>query len=483
MIEPTRIAAAPEGDHKQDTQPSTLDRGSMFVTQDGQSHLITFVLVCCLFCLSGLCNGMIDVLNKHFQNSLNVSKAQSALVQGFWYGGYFLLALPAGMFARRFGYRRGILFGSSVIAIGSVCFVPATRIAGSQMLIFSVFLMALGLVACGFTFIETIANPYATMLGSPNAGVARINLAQSCNAIGYTLGPVLAGSFILSKTPQANTSNASLYIPYLIVAGLVSLMIVAFSIAPVPDLHAQEESRTAPADKFPARPLRSERHFVLAVASQFLYCAAQTGIFSFFINYMKDSRYVLALPLWLATLLPANMKYADAGIWRITEYCASATLSLAFILFAVGRFSGSAILRFAPAHRVLGIYAACNVFLMFLVFLGLGWLSMGTLIASFFFMSIMYPTHFALAIRGLGERTKLASSWMVTAVVGGSIMPMLMGWIADRYSMRVGFLMPLVCFAFIAIYGFNWRRLLDRDLSRPAAGESLTAAIASQETV
>jgi FHS family L-fucose permease-like MFS transporter len=162
------------------------------------------------------------------------------------------------------------------------------------------------------------------------------------------------------------------------------------------------------------------------------------------------------------------MKYANAGVWHITEYCASAALSLAFIFFTLGRFSGSAILRFAPAHRVLGIYALCNVVLMTLVFLGLGWISVLALILSFFFMSIMYPTHFALAIRGMGERTKLASSWMVTAIVGGSVMPILMGWLADHYSMRVGFLMPLVCFAFIAFYGFNWRSFYAHDLE-PAA--------------
>ena len=176
-----------------DPSPETSGRslGGMFRAADGKSVLVTFLLVCCLFCLSGLCNGMIDVLNKHFQNSLHVSKAQSALVQGFWYGGYFLLALPAGLFARRFGYRGGILFGLAVITVGCVCFVPVTKIAGSQMTVFSVFLLALGLVACGFTFIETIANPYATVLGSPEAGVARINLAQSCNAVGWIFGPLL----------------------------------------------------------------------------------------------------------------------------------------------------------------------------------------------------------------------------------------------------------------------------------------------------
>ena len=436
----------------------------MFRTPDGESHLATFLLVCCLFCLSGLCNGMIDVLNKHFQNSLHVSKAQSALVQGCWYAGYCLLALPAGMFARRYGYRGGILFGLSVIALGCVCFVPVTRLAGSQRLLFGAFLLALGLVACGFTFIETIANPYATVLGAPGAGVARINLAQSCNAVGWIFGPLLGGSFILSKTEQVNTSNASLYLPYLIVAGMVIALLAAFALAPVPDLQAAPAARPAAAGQSRARPLSREWHFILAIASQFLYCAAQIGIFSFFINYLKDPHSTPALAPWLANLLPADMKYLRQGAWHITDYCAGAMLSLAFIFFTLGRFSGSAILRFAPAHRVLAIYALCNVALMGLVFLGLGWASVAALVLSFFFMSIMYPTHFALAIRGLGEKTKLASSWMVTAVVGGSVMPILMGWLADHYSMRVGFLMPLVCFACIAAYGFGWPRLFGREM-------------------
>lgn len=443
---------------------------NMFHTPDGASHLATFVLVCCLFCLSGMCNGMIDVLNKHFQNSLHVSKAQSALVQAFWYGGYFLLALPAGLFARRYGYRGGILFGLSVITVGCICFVPVTKIAAGQMVIFSVFLLALGLVACGFTFIETIANPYATVLGSPEAGVARINLAQSCNAVGWIIGPLLGGSFILSKTAQANTSNAGLYQPYLVVAGIVALLIAAFAKAPVPDLQAGGEAGTATNGPSPKRPLFKEWHFVLAIASQFLYCAAQTGIFSFFINYVKDPRYMPALPAWSVDLLPANMKYSRDSVWLITEYCASGMLSLAFIFFTLGRFSGSVILRHAAAHRVLGIYALCNVVLVAVVALGLGWVSVAALILSFFFMSIMYPTHFALAIRGLGERTKLASSWMVTAIVGGSIMPMLMGWLADHYSMGIGFIMPLVCFAAIMCYGFSWQWLFVRDTGPEAAG-------------
>jgi FHS family L-fucose permease-like MFS transporter len=456
-------ALAPD-DRQPGRAATTVGKASMFRSADGRNHWLTFAMVCCLFCLSGLCNGMIDVLNKHFQNSLQVSKAQSALVQGVWYGGYFFLALPAGLFARRFGYRSGILTGLMVIVAGCLCFVPVTRIVGTQMAVFSAFLMALGLVASGFTFIETIANPYATVLGPVETGVARINLAQSCNAVGWIFGPLLGGAFILSKTEAVNTSNAGLFMPYLIVAGIVTLLLIAFRMGPVPEIHVPSEERIGEGVTRPARPLYKEWHFVLAVISQFLYCAAQTGIFSFFINYIKDPNYTPLLPVWLAGLLPATMKYARNGEWYVTEYCASVLLSLAFVLFTLGRFSGSALLRRAPAHLVLGVYAACNVILMGLVFLGVGWVSVIALLLSFFFMSIMYPTHFALAIRGLGERTKLASSWMVTAIVGGAVMPMFMGWLADHYSMRAGFLMPLACFAGVGCYGFLWRRTFASDM-------------------
>jgi FHS family L-fucose permease-like MFS transporter len=158
------------------------------------------------------------------------------------------------------------------------------------------------------------------------------------------------------------------------------------------------------------------------------------------------------------------MRYAVGDQWRVTEYGAGIMLSVAFGFFTVGRFSGSAILRFARPHVTLGVYGLANVILMALVCMGLGWASVIALVLSFFFMSIMYPTHFALAIRGLGERTKMASSFMVTAIVGGSIMPILMGWLADRHSMGVGFLMPLCCFIFVSFYGLSWRRFFAGDM-------------------
>jgi FHS family L-fucose permease-like MFS transporter len=438
---------------------------NIFTTPDGKNRASTFALVCTLFLLSALCNSMIDVLNKHFQNSLGVSKAQSAFVQAVWYGAYFFMALPSGWVARKFGYRAGIITGLVTVIIGSILFVPVTSLHGSHAFVFTAFLGALFIVGAGLTFLETIANPYATVLGPPESGVARINLGQSCNAVGWILGPLLASGFILSKTGVANTSNASLYLPYLVVAGIVALLVLVFSVGPIPEIQANAGPLPMAGTSHAERPLYQEWHFVLAIVSQFLYCAGQIGIFSFFVNYIKDDRYVPALPLWAANLLPATMKFSSApDAWRITEYGAGVFLSVAFGFFTVGRFSGSLVTRYCTPHTTLGIYAAINVLMMTLVILPLGWFSVAALFLSFFFMSIMYPTHFALGIRGLGEKTKLAASWMVTAVVGGAIMPIFMGWLADQYSMRIGFLMPLGCFAFIAFYGFGWRNFYRHDL-------------------
>lgn len=432
---------------------------NVFRTADGRSHAGTFLLVCGIFVCTGLCNGMIDSLNKHFQNSFEVSKAVSAFVQFFWYLAYFVLALPSGWFARRFGYRSGIVVGLALVVIGSLIVYPATRVNT-----FPAFLAILFLIAGGLTFLETIANPYATVLGPPEHGVTRINFAQSCNAIGWILGPSVVGWFVLSGTAQANTSNQALYLPYLVVAVLVGVLACAFSVGPVPDLQPPAEETTDAAGRRQLRPLFKERHFTLAIASQFLYCAGQTGIFSFFINFVKD--YIPPIPTGVVEALPSGMCFAQDGLWHVTDKGSAALLSFgAFTLFMVGRFTGSAILRFAAPHITLGIYGLVNTVLMAIVILATGWLPIFALLASFFFMSIMYPTNFALGIRGLGERTKLASSFMVMAILGGAVAPLLMGRLADWFSMRTGFLMPLVCFIAVMAYGFLWRLLFSQDMA------------------
>jgi FHS family L-fucose permease-like MFS transporter len=431
---------------------------SMFRTPDGQVHAGTFLLVCGIFVCTGLCNGMIDSLNKHFQNSFAVSKAASALVQFFWYLAYFLLALPSGWFARRFGYRAGIVTGLTLVFLGCLIVYPATLVNT-----FAAFLAILFLIASGLTVLETIANPYATVLGPPDSGVARINFAQSCNAIGWILGPWLVGWFVLSGTARANTSNHALYLPYLVVAVLVGTLALAFRVAPVPDIRAPAEDRADAGGRVRPRPLVQQWHFTLAIASQFLYCAGQTGVFSFFINYVKD--YMPAIPAGVVEALPPGMCYAREGLWHATDQGAAALLSFGgFTLFMLGRFTGSALLRFASPHITLGIYGLVNTVLMATVILAPGWVSIFALLLSFFFMSIIYPTNFALGIRGLGARTKLASSFMVMAILGGAVAPMFMGRLADRFSMRVGFLVPAVCFSAVMAYGFLWNGFFSRDM-------------------
>ncbi len=436
---------------------------TLFRTADGQSHAGTFLLVCGIFVCTGLCNGMIDSLNKHFQNSFEVSRGASAFVQFFWYLAYFALALPSGWYARRFGYRSGIVTGLGLVMVGALIVYPATLVNT-----FAAFLAILFLIASGLTFLETIANPYATVLGPPEYGVARINFAQSCNAIGWILGPYVVGWFVLSGTAEANTSNESLHLPYLVVAAMVGMLACAFCVAPVPDIQPPAEAKTDSSDPARSHPLFHEWHFTLAIVSQFLYCAGQTGIFSFFINFVKD--YMPAIPPAVVEAMPPGMCYAKNGLWHVTDKGSAALLSFGgFTLFMVGRFAGSAILRFARPHITLGIYGLVNTVLMATVIFATGWLPIFALLLSFFFMSIMYPTNFALGIRGLGERTKLASSFMVMAILGGAVAPLFMGRLADWFSMRVGFLMPLVCFIAVTAYGFFWKALFSQDMASNTA--------------
>jgi fucose permease len=564
---------------------------NMFRTPDGTNYAFTFVLICSLFLLWGLCNGMIDVLNKHFQNSLNVTKAQSALVQFANYMGYFFMAIPAGLLARRFGYKGGIIVGLALIAAGAFWFIPATRIGT-----YWAFLTGLFILATGLTCLETIANPYTTVLGSPEMGAARINLAQTTNGIGWILGPLVCGWFTLSTTEEINRSNESLYKPYLLVGVIVTILLVVFLFAKVPDLNAEEEcqAENGKSKQKPVKPLWQRWHFVLAVAAQFLYVAAQTGIFSFFINYAVTDMPVMSQQVARANKLTTKLTYPAAmfapndiqvkeitsltaklqndsdaktrpvtqflwsqfstntiallqttdpdlkslhkkqaaaldsefnrilqtnslydasrfagvalsdetrklidqnpqgellarlnrrlleatfaekeiarsphlqsPLFRITERGASFLLSFGgFGLFLLGRFTGSIALSMFKAHTTLTLYCVINTLMMALVVFPLRWVSVVGLFLSFFFMSIMFPTIFALGIRGLGEQTKMASSLIVMAIVGGAVMPMFMGWLADTYSMSIGFVMPLICFAGIAAYAASWRWLEEKD--------------------
>jgi FHS family L-fucose permease-like MFS transporter len=374
-------------------------------------------------------------------------------VQFAHYLGYFLMALPAGWLATRLGYKGGIIVGLLMVAAGGLWFIPASKIAA-----FWAFLLGVCLIAAGLTFLETIANPYTTVLGDQRYAATRINLAQSCNGIGWIFGPIAGGMFFYSKDAAGkSTGSETLWIPYAGVAVVVIILAVVFFLADMPDIKMKDDYHLDDATPGVSRSIWSHPHFVMAVAAQFFYVAAQAGIFSFFINYMTSQ--VPAIPAgWNSGILQSSFETNKDGVLSISNQGASNLASLGFIFFLVGRFTGAFLLKQFSAHKVLGIYGLLNVVMCLLVFCKLGWISVACVFLSYFFMSIMFPTIFALGIFGLGARAKKASSFIVMAIMGGAILPKLMGAVADKYDMSRGFIVPLACFAFVAFYGFNWSK-------------------------
>ena len=439
---------------RQQSQPD-LDTGQkgLFVTPEHGNVVFTFSLVSSLFLLWGFCNGMIDVMDKHFQQELHLTLAESAWVQFAHYLGYFLMALPAGWLATRLGYKGGIITGLLMVGAGGFWFIPATKVAA-----FWAFLLGVCLIAAGLTFLETIANPYTTVLGPPKYAATRINLAQSCNGIGWILGPIAGGLFFYSKDALGNSTGAqTLWIPYAGVAVVVVLLAVVFYFAPVPDIKTEDDYHLDDSEPNVSHSIWSHPHFVMAVAAQFLYVAAQAGIFSFFINYMTSQ--VPPIPDALnAGLLKGLFEPGRDGLLCISDQGAATLASVGFVCFLIGRFTGAGLLRKYSAHKLLGLYGVMNVAMCFVVFSKLGWVSVACVFLSYFFMSIMFPTIFALGIHGLGARAKKASAFIVMAIMGGALLPKLMGYVADKTDMSRGFIVPLFCFAFVAFYGFRWPR-------------------------
>ena len=436
----------------------------LFIGKDGQNYLFPFILITSLFFLWGFAHSLLDVLNKHFQDSLHLSKAQSGAVQASAYGAYFLMAIPAGLIARKFGYKSGIIVGLALFALGAFWFVPAVEINT-----FWAFLLGLLILFCGLTCLETVANPYTIVLGPPETSASRINLAQTFNAIGWILGP-LVGSILIFKNESdrstielfvdaikkvflgandavANivervgdhTSNSVLMFPYVGLGCVVVLVLVFFLFAKLPEIKSDNQKDTSILNNntvTPDLPLIKQRHFVLAVVAQFLYVAAQTGIGSFFINYAIEVKEL-----------------------QLTEIQAGLLLGLGGMsLFAVGRFSGSMIMQKMKPGSLLGLCAAINTLLMFFVIMNHNRFGIIALISCYLFMSIMFPSIFALGLRDLGDKTKTASSILVLTVVGGAIAPSLMG-ILGAESMNVGFIIPLICFLYISFFGYVGSRI------------------------
>ena len=441
----------------------------MFQLPDGKNMLFTFCLVSSLFLLWGVCNGMIDVMDKHFQNELNLTKSQSANVQFAHYLGYFLMALPAGWLARRWGWKGGIIAGLLLVAVGGFWFLPATRIqaaahAGSVSpnLAFAAYLFGVCVIAAGLTFLETVANPYTTVLGPARFAATRINLAQSCNGIGWIFGPIIGAQYFYSKDPK-------IFVPYVAVAFVVLVLAMIFKVSYVPDIKNEDDFQLDEAKPGVAHSLLKCPHFVMGVAAQFFYVAAQAGIFGFFINSMTVDRTTgfTMMPhiaeSWGSGALKSLFETGQDGLLHVSDRGASTLASAAFGCFLLGRISGAGLLKKFSAHKVLGLYGLLNVVCCLLIFANLGWVSVFSVFASYFFMSIMFPTIFALGIYGLGAKTKKASAFIVMAIMGGALLPKLMGYIADETNMCRGFIVPALCFGFVAFYAFFWPQFAKAD--------------------
>jgi len=404
-----------------------------------KEYLLPFILITSLFFLWGIAHGMLDTLNKHFQDILHLSKSRSGMIQFSVYTAYFLMALPAGYFMRKFGYKKGIILGLVLFASGA--FLIAATTSFESFWLFLIFLFVLG---CGLATLETAANPYTTKLGPPNSAAQRINFSQSFNGLAWVIGPLI-GLFIYgNKGAAPGEKLTSLILPYFLIGLVVLAVAVLFYKTTLPEINEEEIAldnvSTEIADN-PTyhKPLVKQPHFVLGVLAQFSYVAAQTGIFSYLINFVTD---VNQKPHF-------NTSYGPYF------------LSIGFALFMIGRMSGSYIMGFIKPSRILALYALMCCILLPFVSASLGWFSLIALYAVFFFMSIMFPTIFALGIKDLGPKTKKASSFIVMSIVGGAVFPPLMGWIADIHGMSVGFYAPIPFFIFIlyyALYGHKVRQ-------------------------
>ena len=399
-----------------------MERNGLVRTKEGRSFLLPFILITSLFFLWGFAHSILDVLNKHFQDTMEITRTRSALIQAVVYGGYFIMALPAGNIIRRFGYRAGVLTGLVLYGVGALLFIPGGRIGSFEFFLFSLFV-----IGCGLTCLETAANPYVTVLGDPEGSERRLNLAQSFNGLGWICGPLVGGFFLFAGGGDVST-------PYAIIGCIVLAVALVFARVKLPEIGDTPAPRMKE-ESTDSRELWKEGTFTFGLVALFLYVAAQTGINSFFINYATET---------------AGISAHEASVW----------LSFGGMgLFMAGRMGGSWLMRSVRAEKVLTACAVGAVASMAAVILLPGKAGWYGLLCCFLCESIMFPTIFALALRKTGSNTKRASSFLIMSIVGGAIAPILMGAIADTSSMAAGFSVPLVCFVVIAVYAYRYKAI------------------------
>lgn len=386
---------------------------------------LAFAIAC--FLIWGLAYGLLDVLNKHFQETLSINQADSSWLQIAYFGAYLLISVPAGMLLHARGYKFGIVSGLVVTAVGALLFIPAAT-AGT----FPPFVGSMFVLAAGLCILETSADTYVNVLGKPEDASKRLNLAQSFNALGVFFGPMIGGAVFFSPTTTEALGGAerSIQIVYGLIAVAVLIFAFVVSRARLPETGLSDHGDAAAGDA-PARSLARQPHFIAGVVTQALYIGAQVGIGAYFINLVTHN--------WTG----------------LTSQQGAFMLSLAAIGYLVGRFAATALLLRVKPRTLLTTYGLVNVALTLVVAAGIERISPMALVAVFFFMSTMFATIFALGTTGLGSGTKKASSLMVMAIGGGVLLPWPMGRLADLYGANVAFLLPAACFAVVAWYGWK----------------------------
>jgi FHS family L-fucose permease-like MFS transporter len=424
--------------------------------------LLPFLMVASLFFIWGFCHAMLDVLNKHFQNILNVSKAQSGLVQTSVFLPYLLLAFPAALLNRRIGYQRSILVGLVILATGAFLFIPAGLVFKS----FWAFLAALLVLSTGLACIEVAANPYVTVLGPKDGAAGRLSVAQAFNSCAYILAPLIGGFLLFRHKAEAGAPADfhSLILPYVILGCVVLVIFVAFSFIKLPSIDGDNKAEEVNDTSIFKAPLSRLPHFKWGVFTQFLYIISQIGINAFAVNYIVQNAVVTdaagttsTAPLftWFKSLTHAVT--ADETAAYVIGF-------VAMVLYAIGRFSGAPIARVIKPNLLLALYGIANSIVILLAMADIKMVSWMILPLSWLFMSIMFPFIFAMSLRNLGSQTKIAASFHVMAVgAAGSISAVLMGWLWDRYhSVGISFTLPLIGFIATTIYGLVYPRLLEK---------------------
>jgi len=390
---------------------------------------VTFSFVTSLFLMWGLLLSMCDVLNKHFKDVLHLSKSDTGLIQLSVFGAYFIMSIPAGYFMKKFGYKPGVLLGLSLFACGTLLFVPAANAAS-----FGFFRIALFIMGCGMATLETVAHPFAAALGDQRTSELRLNFAQTFNAIGTIIGPAL-GSWVLFHAADPNSTDLSsvkmLYVCISVVIVLLAFSFVLLKVPVLTDPHpvSQVDPEAVNVDIEPNKKLYEHKHFVWAAIAQFFNVAAQGGTWAYFIFYGHD-------------------------IMGFSNEKAGAYMSIFMAMMALGRIVGTWLMKYVAPHTLLAIFALGNILMCLIVAQAWGMTSFIALMMINFFFSIMFPTIFSLGLKNLGSHTQQASSFISMGVVGGAILPFIMGLIAN-HNVAHAYYLPIVCY--LVIFLFGWK--------------------------